>query len=54
MRARVTKRRKKYEGITHEIYFHRFGESAPGEEVMKEFGFTVENIIRRTKKLLQA
>ena len=31
----------------------RFGESAPGEEVMKEFGFTVENIIRKTKKILQ-
>ena len=24
---------------------HRFGESAPGDEVFKEFGFTVENIV---------
>jgi transketolase len=24
----------------------RFGESAPGEEVFREFGFTVENIVR--------
>lgn len=24
---------------------HRFGESAPGDEVLKEFGFTVENIV---------
>lgn len=32
---------------------NRFGESAPGDEVMKEFGFTVENIIARVKKLVQ-
>jgi len=31
---------------------NRFGESAPGDEVMKEFGFTVENVIDRVKKLL--
>jgi len=30
----------------------RFGESAPGEEVMKEFGFTAENVVKRAKKLL--
>jgi transketolase len=30
---------------------NRFGESAPGEEVMKEFGFTVENVIQRAKNL---
>lgn len=27
------------------LAMHRFGESAPGEEVFKEFGFTVENIV---------
>lgn len=27
----------------------RFGESAPGDEVMKEFGFTVEHIVERAK-----
>ncbi|MGI8469835.1 MAG: transketolase [Pyrinomonadaceae bacterium] len=30
----------------------RFGESAPGEDVFKDFGFTVENVIRKAKKLL--
>ncbi|GIR06229.1 MAG: transketolase 2 [Gammaproteobacteria bacterium] len=29
-----------------------FGESAPGDELMKEFGFTVENIISSVKKLI--
>jgi transketolase len=27
------------------LAMHRFGESAPAEEVFKEFGFTVENIV---------
>lgn len=31
---------------------HTFGESAPAEELMKEFGFTVENVVRRAKALL--
>lgn len=31
----------------------RFGESAPGEEVMKEYGFTVENVVDRAKMLLR-
>jgi transketolase len=30
----------------------RFGESAPGEEVMKEYGFSVENVVKRAKALL--
>lgn len=30
----------------------KFGESAPGEEVMKEYGFSVENVVRRAKGLL--
>lgn len=29
-----------------------FGESAPGKEVMKEYGFTVENVVMRAKALL--
>ena len=29
-----------------------FGESAPGDEVMKEYGFTVENVLKRAKALL--
>lgn len=30
----------------------KFGESAPGEEVMEEYGFTVENVVKRAKSLL--
>ncbi len=30
----------------------RFGESAPGEEVMKEYGFTVENVVDKAKALI--
>lgn len=29
-----------------------FGESAPGDQLMKEFGFTVENVIRKVSELL--
>lgn len=34
------------------IGIDRFGESAPGEEVMKEYGFSVENVVKRAMKLL--
>ena len=34
------------------IGIEKFGESAPGEEVMKEYGFTVENVVKRAKNLL--
>lgn len=30
----------------------RFGESAPGNEVMKEFGFTTENVVAKAKEIL--
>jgi len=29
-----------------------FGESAPGEEVMKEYGFSVDNVVKKAKALL--
>lgn len=35
------------------ISIDRFGESAPGEEVMNEYGFTVENVVKKAKALLQ-
>jgi transketolase len=35
------------------IGVNKFGESAPGEEVMKEYGFSVENVIAKAKALLQ-
>ncbi len=30
----------------------RFGASAPGDRIMKEYGFTVENVVNRVKSLL--
>lgn len=30
----------------------RFGESAPGEEVMKAYGFTVENVVEKARALI--
>ena len=34
------------------IAIDKYGESAPGDEVMKEYGFTVENVVERAKTLL--
>ncbi|WP_027125117.1 transketolase [Gelidibacter mesophilus] len=34
------------------IGIEKFGESAPGDEVMKDYGFSVENIVKRAKALL--
>jgi transketolase len=34
------------------IGINKFGESAPGVEVMKEYGFTVENVVKRAKALI--
>ncbi len=31
----------------------KFGESAPGEQVMKEYGFSVENVVAKAKSLLK-
>ena len=30
----------------------RYGESAPGDEIMKEYGFSVENVVKRAKAVL--
>ena len=29
-----------------------FGASAPGEKIMEEYGFTVENVVRKVKEML--
>jgi len=39
-----------FEGIC--ITMDRFGASAPGGECMKNFGFTVENVVDKTKEIL--
>ena len=35
------------------IGINKFGESAPGEQVMKEYGFSVENVIAKAKALIK-
>ncbi len=34
------------------IGINKFGESAPGEVLMKEYGFTIENVVKKAKDLL--
>jgi transketolase len=44
---------ERYVGDEGEILaIDRFGASAPGEIVMREYGFTVENVVNRVKNLL--
>lgn len=33
------------------IGIDKFGESAPGEEVMKEYGFSIENVVKKATDL---
>ncbi len=43
----------KYVGLNGAIIsMNRFGESAPANELFKEFGFSVENVVAKAKKLL--
>ena len=43
----------KYVGLDGDtLTVDRFGESAPGADVFKDFGFTVENVIKKAKKLV--
>ncbi len=35
------------------IGVNKFGESAPGKQVMKEYGFSVENVVEKAKNLLK-
>lgn len=43
----------KYAGDQGDILgIEKFGESAPGDEIMKEYGFTIDNVVNRAKKLL--
>ncbi len=43
----------KYVGDTGDtLTVDKFGASAPGDDVFKEFGFTVENVIKKAKKLV--
>ncbi|WPV66557.1 transketolase [Chitinophaga sp. LS1] len=43
----------KYVGTEGKVLgINRFGESGPGEEVLKELGFSVENVVAEAKKLI--
>ncbi len=43
----------KYVGLEGDVIsMDRFGESAPADQLFKEFGFTVENVVARAKTLL--
>jgi transketolase len=45
---------EKYTGTEGKIMgINRFGESGAGEAVLKAFGFTIENIVQESKKLLR-
>jgi transketolase len=35
------------------IGIERYGESAPGDEVMKEFGFTADHIVKKARELIR-
>src|SRR5690606_22847907 len=35
------------------IGIDKFGESAPGDEVMEEYGFTVDHVIKKVKSILE-
>ncbi|WP_462409346.1 transketolase [Neobacillus sp. Marseille-QA0830] len=44
----------KYTGDEGDVLaIDRFGASAPGEKIMSEYGFTVENVVSKVKALLQ-
>lgn len=44
---------ERYVGADGDILaIDRFGASAPGEKIMAEYGFTVDNVVRRVKALL--
>jgi len=51
--AGVTDYWRKYVGLEGAVVgIDSFGESAPGGEVMKHFGFTVENVVKNVKDIL--
>ncbi|NDJ52078.1 MAG: transketolase, partial [Chloroflexi bacterium] len=45
----------KYVGMAGDVIgLDRFGESAPGGQVLKELGFNVENVVSRAQALLDS
>jgi len=51
--AGVTDGWYKYTGMNGAIVgINRFGESAPAGELFKEFGFTVENVVKAVESVL--
>jgi len=53
--AGVTDGWRKYVGLEGEVIgIDHFGESAPAGVLFKEFGFTVENVVAKTKSVIRA
>ena len=53
--AGVTDGWRKYVGLEGEVIgIDHFGESAPANVLFKEFGFTVENVVAKTKNVIRA
>ncbi len=51
--AGVTDYWHKYVGLTGKVIgINRFGESAPADQLFREFGFTVENVVSSVRELL--
>ena len=43
----------RYVGLEGDVLgIDTFGASAPGEKIMEEYGFTVENVVRKVKEML--
>jgi len=51
--AAVTDGWYKYVGLNGKVIgINRFGESAPAGELFKEFGFTVDNVVKAVEEVL--
>ncbi|MGB5305312.1 MAG: transketolase C-terminal domain-containing protein, partial [Gammaproteobacteria bacterium] len=51
--AAVTQGWYKYVGLSGKVVgIDRFGESAPSSQLFKEFGFTVENVVKAVESVL--
>jgi transketolase len=51
--AGVSQGWEKYTGLEGDtVTVDKFGTSAPADDVFKEYGFTVENVVKKAKKLI--
>jgi transketolase len=51
--AGVSQGWEEYTGLEGDtVTVDKFGTSAPADDVFKEYGFTVENVVKKAKKLI--